>query len=451
MPMLLKRAEDTLLHTLTLKGFPEITKVAYSKEAPQSKEPRWDPVTGAHSVSSENWTIETDGVALKKVLAVGKVDHTRTTSNDVIEILTVLGVEAARLSLIHELRFVLGSYGIYVNYRHLATLCDIMTTRGILTAITRHGINRVDSGALRKCSFEETVEILLEAAFHAEVDPLSGVTENIILGQLAPYGTGSFDVMMDTDMLKEANDNEGAAGYVYAASPGVQQSDVIGPGGIYCSSPFLLSPVAEGGGGESAWVAAPVGGTPGYGPRFTPVAAREWMGGGATPLAEPATTPVGGPATGLYQRAGLAQPAPGASPIYDPHGSNGAATPAPSGGQSGYSPTGGYQPYRGGAAASPGYQPQLAGGSPARTPGYYGAPQGSAAAYNLQTAGGRTPGYQAGGQSGRSPAYRAPTMGQSPGYTPGNPAYSPTQHHYGLPDPAHPPGGAPGQGGQPER
>ena len=204
--MLLKQAEDMLLHTLTLKGFPEITKVAYSREAPQSKEPHWDPVTGAHSISSEHWIIETDGVALKKVLAVDKVDHTRTTSNDVIEILTVLGVEAARLSLIHELRFVLGSYGIYVNYRHLATLCDIMTTRGILTAITRHGINRVDSGALRKCSFEETVEILLEAAFHAEVDPLSGVTENIILGQLAPYGTGSFDVMMDTDMLK-AEDN----------------------------------------------------------------------------------------------------------------------------------------------------------------------------------------------------------------------------------------------------
>jgi len=119
----------------------------------------------------------------------------------------------------HELSFVLGSYSIYVNYRHLSTLCDIMTTRGILTPITRHGINRVDSGALRKCSFEETVEILLAAAFHAEVDPLCGVTENIIMGQLAPYGTGCFDLMMDTDMLREAND----------AGPGasMQELDVI--------------------------------------------------------------------------------------------------------------------------------------------------------------------------------------------------------------------------------
>lgn len=149
--------------------------------------------------------IETDGVALKEVLAIEKVDQVRTTSNNIREILTVLGIEAARLSLLHELRVVLGSYDIYVNYRHLGTLCDIMTTRGHLMAITRHGINRVDSGALRKCSFEETVEILLEASMHAEVDPLSGVTENIIMGQLAPYGTGSFDVMVDTDMLKDAS------------------------------------------------------------------------------------------------------------------------------------------------------------------------------------------------------------------------------------------------------
>lgn len=85
--------------------------------------------------------------------------------------------------MINELRFVFGSYGIYVNYRHISTLVDVMTTRGKLTSITRHGINRVDSaGPLRKCSFEETVEILLEGAIYSEKDALSGITENIILG-----------------------------------------------------------------------------------------------------------------------------------------------------------------------------------------------------------------------------------------------------------------------------
>ena len=93
-----------------------------------------------------------------------------------------LGIEAARLSLIHELRFVLNSYGIYVNYRHLSTLVDVMALRGRLTSITRTGINRVDSGVLRKCTFEETVEILLEGAMFGELDTLGGISENVILG-----------------------------------------------------------------------------------------------------------------------------------------------------------------------------------------------------------------------------------------------------------------------------
>lgn len=126
--------------------------------------------------------LETDGVALREILTVEDVDYKKTISNDILEILRVLGIEATRKSLINELRTVLNFYGIYVNYRHLATLCDVMTHKGKLTSITRHGINRLDSGPLRKCSFEETVEILLEAAVYNESDSLKGITENIILG-----------------------------------------------------------------------------------------------------------------------------------------------------------------------------------------------------------------------------------------------------------------------------
>lgn len=54
--------------------------------------------------------------------------------------------------------------------RHLAILCDVMTCRGHLMAITRHGINRTDASPLAQCSFEETVDILLRAAMFAEKD-----------------------------------------------------------------------------------------------------------------------------------------------------------------------------------------------------------------------------------------------------------------------------------------
>lgn len=78
-----------------------------------------------------------------------------------MEIFEVLGIEAARISLIKEIRFILDAYGIYVNYRHLTTLCDIMTQRGNVNSISRHGINKALDGPLRRCSFEQTVEILL--------------------------------------------------------------------------------------------------------------------------------------------------------------------------------------------------------------------------------------------------------------------------------------------------
>lgn len=71
--------------------------------------------------------------------------------------LQVLGVEAVRKAVEKEMNHVISFDGSYVNYRHLALLCDVMTAKGHLMAITRHGINRQDLGPLMRCSFEETV------------------------------------------------------------------------------------------------------------------------------------------------------------------------------------------------------------------------------------------------------------------------------------------------------
>ena len=173
------------------------------------------------------------------------------------------------MSLINELRFVLSSYGIYVNYRHLSTLFDVMTQRGILTAITRHGINRVDSGPLRKCSFEETVEILLEAAVFAETDPLRGITENIIMGQLAPYGTGFFELTIDPKtlndyaQLKNEEDDLNIGGYTPKQNE--MYDDSMGDYGI--STPIQLNTPAPYLGGMSEYSQM---NTPNYAGGFSP-------------------------------------------------------------------------------------------------------------------------------------------------------------------------------------
>ncbi|KAI9905239.1 hypothetical protein PsorP6_013712 [Peronosclerospora sorghi] len=92
------------------------------------------------------WMLDTDGTNLLDVMCYPQVDSTRTISNDSVEIIQVLGIEALRRALLNEIRQVISFDGAYVNYRHLACLGDVMTFRGHLMAITRHGIISDDSG-----------------------------------------------------------------------------------------------------------------------------------------------------------------------------------------------------------------------------------------------------------------------------------------------------------------
>ena len=131
--------------------------------------------------------------------------------------------------------------GSYVNHRHIALLVDVMTYRGIISAVTRHGINRADTGALMRCSFEETVEILLEAAATGELDDCRGISENVMLGQMAPMGTGNFDVLLDPKMLETVISDNSRMGLM-AGMP-TKSGDVEGAATPYDTG----SPMADSG------------------------------------------------------------------------------------------------------------------------------------------------------------------------------------------------------------
>lgn len=191
--------------SIKIKGFEGIDRVYVRGPTPDglgAKIKKWSPEKGHHR--EDQWVFETEGSNLVGSMEIKGIDQTRTISNNVIEIYEVLGIEAARQSLLNELRAVLSFDGSYVNYRHLAILVDTMTCRGSLTAMTRHGINRVaDVGTLTKCSFEETVEVLTDAAAFGEIDTLKGISDNIMLGQLIPAGTGVVDLLFDTEIEQD--------------------------------------------------------------------------------------------------------------------------------------------------------------------------------------------------------------------------------------------------------
>ena len=92
------------------------------------------------------------GTNLESLLSNSCIDFSQTYTNDILEMFTCLGIEAARKALMLEIKNVIEFDGSYVNYRHIALLVDAMTYKGNLMAITRHGINRTETGVLVRCT-----------------------------------------------------------------------------------------------------------------------------------------------------------------------------------------------------------------------------------------------------------------------------------------------------------
>ncbi|MFA5294152.1 MAG: DNA-directed RNA polymerase subunit A'' [Methanoregulaceae archaeon] len=139
---------------------------------------------------SGEYILYTEGSNIKDTFEVEGVDTTRTRTNNISEISQVLGIEAARNAIIHEALSTLGEQGILVDVRHIMLVADMMCMEGEVKQIGRHGIAGEKESVLSRAAFEVTVNHLLDAAVANEVDELSGVTENVIVGQPIQLGTG---------------------------------------------------------------------------------------------------------------------------------------------------------------------------------------------------------------------------------------------------------------------
>ncbi len=157
-----------------------------------------DGITRAILSKTEgSWKIVTEGSNLKEVLKVEGVDTENVMTNSILEVADVLGIEAARNSIIHEAMGTLGEAGLDVDIRHIMLVADLMTNDGYVKAIGRHGVSGKKSSVLARAAFEITAAHLLHAAMVGETDPLEGVTENIIVGQPVTLGTGAVNIIYD--------------------------------------------------------------------------------------------------------------------------------------------------------------------------------------------------------------------------------------------------------------
>lgn len=194
----LKKFQNSLLNTTVIRGVPGIKAVTFrnDKSKVALTEGKYEPVT--------QYILDTDGSNYVRVMNHPAVDANRLYTTNIHDITDILGLEAARAILYNELATLFES--VSVNYRHLGMLCDVITRTGRMMSIDRYGINKNDIGPLAKASFEETEKIMLKAALFGEVDPVTGVSANIMTGQPIRGGTAFSQILLDEAALMKLSE-----------------------------------------------------------------------------------------------------------------------------------------------------------------------------------------------------------------------------------------------------
>jgi DNA-directed RNA polymerase beta' subunit len=146
------------------------------------------------------WHIDTKGSNFKEIILHPNIDHTRTKSNNMYDILEVYGIEAANAFLFEEF-----SKNISVSKRHLFLLINSMTLAGNIMSVSRYGIDRRQVGPLAKACFEQPIDNFLFSATKGEKELLKGVTSNICMGKLNKMGTGMCDLILDINKIILSN------------------------------------------------------------------------------------------------------------------------------------------------------------------------------------------------------------------------------------------------------
>lgn len=127
------------------------------------------------------YSLAIEGSGLSEIMRIPGIDHKKCISNNIIEVEKVLGIEAARTTIINEIKFTMAGHSIHVDNRHLQLVSDLMTFKGMVLGFTRFGISKMKDSTLMHSSFEKTTDHLYDASFHSRNDIVNGVSECIIM------------------------------------------------------------------------------------------------------------------------------------------------------------------------------------------------------------------------------------------------------------------------------
>jgi len=197
--VLCHRVISVFIETMAISGHPRVQSATCVEVDKQSLDENGD------IVHEKEYVINTIGCCVNDICSSPCVDWNKTTTNDITEVYKLNGLEYTCAQLFEQLNTVVSFDGTYIDPRNLSMLVNTMCKSGNLMALNRHGINRSTTGPFGKCSFEETPDILCEAATFGEVDNAKGVSTSIMTGKLANIGSGCCDILFNTKCLDVRN------------------------------------------------------------------------------------------------------------------------------------------------------------------------------------------------------------------------------------------------------
>uniref|UniRef100_A0A146LPV0 DNA-directed RNA polymerase subunit n=1 Tax=Lygus hesperus TaxID=30085 RepID=A0A146LPV0_LYGHE len=190
-PPTAKESLDFTLRTLkeslpgvVIKGVPNVNRAVIHEEE----------VGGV-----KKYKLLVEGDNLRDVIATRGVKGTQCSSNNTYQVFATLGIEAARSTIMSEIKLVMENHGMSIDHRHPMLVADLMTSRGEVLGITRHGLAKMKESVLNLASFEKTADHLFDAAYYGQTDAITGVSESIIMGIPMTVGTGLFKLIHKTE------------------------------------------------------------------------------------------------------------------------------------------------------------------------------------------------------------------------------------------------------------
>ena len=177
------------ISSVVIKGLPSVNRAVIHID---------DSIAG-----NTKYKLFVEGDNLREVLATPGVKGSKTTSNNTLEVAATLGIEAARKTIMKEIQYTMESHGMSIDRRHITLLADLMTCRGEVLGITRHGLAKMKESVLMLASFEKTSDHLFDAAYYGQKDTINGVSECIIMGIPMRVGTGLMKLLFRPNSFQQ--------------------------------------------------------------------------------------------------------------------------------------------------------------------------------------------------------------------------------------------------------